>query len=168
MPIAIKNGLLMGVALIVIPVTLTALRLPANLIFLLLPIGLTLAAFIAVRSYSASSAGAVIRAGSGARIGAVTGFFSFLLLAIVTGVSTIANKEVQLQVIRKQLEAQSASTTITPEARQMMQQLGTPEGLVIIFFITMIFLFFFSLLMSTVGGVFGASTTKREEQQPAA
>lgn len=124
------------------------------------------AGFLAVVLYRRRAAGASIKASTGMKMGAVSGLFSFGMVAIIEAVVVAASHSGQ-QVRNKMLEAiqQAASRTSDPQAQVVFDYFRSPAGMAVM----MIFLFFFALilfvLMGGLGGALGGLFFGRRERK---
>jgi hypothetical protein len=112
------------------------------------------AGFLAVVLYRRRTLGGLVKAWTGAQVGAVSGIFSFGMAAIIEAVG-VALFRSGGQIRAKMLEAidQAASRTSDPQAQQVFDYFKSPAGMAVM----MIFVLFFALLTFIVlGGVGGA------------
>jgi hypothetical protein len=127
-------------------------------------IWLTGAGVVAVSLYSRRVPANFLTGGMGLRIGALTGFFAFLLNAIgTTLVFTFAGDSV-----RKMLQEQfqnSLAKTPDPKAQQMLQELvtklSTPEGMATFFVVLLLVVGILFVVLAAAGGAIGASLARR-------
>lgn len=147
LPYAIVIGLLGG------GLTILLGRFP---FFFLL--SMMLAGAVMVRFYRRRT-GATVTPGSGAKLGAFTGLFSFLLDSImIVAMFTLERATVQ-DNMRKALEISGRNAD--PQSLQMMRnlvdRLNTPEGLATFCVIVILFFFGFTMFFTAVGGMIGAA-----------
>jgi hypothetical protein len=137
------------VAFFILVVTLT--QVPV-LSLLVLPLGGALSVIL----YSRGNHKGRITAGQGARLGAVTGFFAFIVYALVVTAEMSSKRAEVLAMLRKTLE-ETAARNPNPEAQAMVQQLMTPAGLATMLVLAAIVFFFTFLVLSSLGGSVGAA-----------
>jgi hypothetical protein len=112
------------------------------------------AGFLSVVLYRRRTLGGLVKAWTGAQVGAVSGLFSFGMAAIIEAVA-VAVMRSGGQVRGKMLEAieQAASRTSDPQAQQVFDYFRSPAGMAVM----MVFVLFFALILFIiVGGIGGA------------
>lgn len=124
------------------------------------------AGFLAVLLYRRRAAGSVLRAWTGAQIGAASGLFCFGMAAIIEAVA-VALFHSGGQIRSKMLEAiqQAASRTSDPQAQQVFDYFKSPPGMAVM----MIFVIFFALisfvLLGGIGGSLGGVFFSRRDRK---
>ncbi len=117
----------------------------------------------AVAIYRHRQPAAPMSAGTGARLGSVTGVFAFGVYAVVTALEMLVSGRTLREVLRRALE-QSAARNPDPRAQEIMQKLTSPEGLALIVTLTFVVLFFVFVIFCSIGGAVYASMQPREEK----
>jgi hypothetical protein len=127
----------------------------AGLAFMAMPLGGWFAAYL----YSRRLPGPVT-AGMGARLGAVTGFFVFLLGLTGFAVQYSTHRQELFDAMQKTLKDAVASSP-NPQKDAIAQQLSTPEGMMAVLFISAILFLFMSVIFCAIGGAAGAGLMNR-------
>jgi len=96
----------------------------------------------------------------GARIGGVTGFFCFVFNFIVAAAAVSANRQEIVQKLREQMEAAAAQQADVKQARQIIEQMLSPEGLVIIMIVSTVVFLILLIILGAAGGAVAASTRR--------
>lgn len=112
--------------------------------------------FLAVGLYRRRNPGVLIKAGAGARLGAVSGLLCFGMSAVLEALALlIFHKGAVLR--DKMLEAiqQAASHTTDPQAVAMLDYLKSPAGMAVMMVFVLIFAFFAFVVLSSLGGALG-------------
>jgi hypothetical protein len=110
------------------------------------------AGFLAVGFYRRRNPGVLIKAGAGARLGAVSGLLCFGMSAVL---EAIFHKGTVLR--DKMLEAiqQAASHTTDPQAVAMLGYLKSPAGMTLMIAFVLVFAFIAFVALSSLGGALG-------------
>ncbi len=118
---------------------------------------------LAVMMYRKWKPGALVTAGMGARIGAVTGFFAFVfwLLFQVVVVSARGTGEFRRQLMQQMQEA--AAKNPDPNAQRVMQQMSTPEGVAILVTAMVVVVLVAFIIFGVIGGAVGAAIWGRRQ-----
>jgi len=114
------------------------------------------AGFLAVGFYRRRNPGVPIKAGAGARLGAVSGLLCFAISAVLEALAlAIFRKGAVLR--DKMLEAiqQAASRTTDPQAVAMLDYLKSPRGMAVMTVSVLIFAFIAFVVLSSLGGALG-------------
>jgi len=127
------------------------------------------AGMLAVNLYRRRLPGAVVTPGMGMKIGAVTGLCGWIMNALVTALSFVAQRsggDIR-QAMEEQMRKQVANAP-DPKVQQAMQQLmawiSTPQGMATMMVAVLIFMGVVFLFVTAAGGALGASMTgKRRE-----
>lgn len=153
---AVRSGLV--AAMLAFLLTLLAQGQMA-IAFLWTTVCLVGAGFFAVYLYRRRT-GEDLSTRSGARLGWITGLFSFVLTTILFTIAAfVASAQGGFAAAyRKQLEVQGASA----ELDEMFRLLESPSGVATILFFTLLVVFFFSTLLPTLGGAMGAKVLEKE------
>jgi hypothetical protein len=150
----------------VVPVALMAgiaSVIVVNLIAILSPplgvLSIALVGAVAVLFYSRKRQ-TPLSTGTGVKIGIVAGFFAFLAHGTLALVQFTSNRELLVQEIRKAIDQASAGTA-NPQARQFLERLLTPEGLVVFLILSMLIMLVLFAGLGATGGAIAASFTRR-------
>ncbi len=114
------------------------------------------AGFLAVGFYRRRNPGVLIKAGAGARLGAVSGLLCFGMTAVLKALDlAIFHQGAMLR--DKMLEAiqQAASRTTDPQAVAMLDYLKSPAGMAAMMVFVLIFAFVAFVVLSSLGGALG-------------
>ena len=98
-----------------------------------------------------------ISPGAGARIGAVSGLFGYIIFALTYSIMLLVTGgggTLRDELMRKIQEL--ASRNPDPQAQEMMQKLMTPEGLAFIIAIGLVLFLVAFLALSSIGGALGS------------
>jgi len=123
------------------------------------------AGFLAVSIYRRNNPAALLRAGTGARLGALCGLFCSAMTAVLGALRVLALREggeirkAMLDVIR-----QSASRYSDPQSQSALELLRSPTGLVLFMMVLLIFGCLMFILMGTIGGALGAAVLGRRNR----
>jgi hypothetical protein len=119
---------------------------------------------LAVLFYCRRRPGAQLSTAAGARVGAVTGLFAFIIFAVLMGVQLASmSGSGKLRDQMMQVMQQSAARNPSPEAQQMIQKLSTPEGIAAMLVVVFIMFLVIFVGLSSIGGAIGARLLKRRE-----
>jgi len=123
------------------------------------------AGFLAVGFYRRRNPGALIMAGAGARIGAVSGLLCFGMSAVLELALAMFHKGVVLR--DKMLEAiqQASSHTTDPQAVAMLDYLKSPAGMAVMMVFVPIFAFVAFVVLSSLGGALGGIVLGRANRR---
>ncbi len=152
--IAIKVGLISaGLAAL-----LGVVQLPLAIFWTL--VRLIAAGFLAVWLYRRST-GSTLSGREGARLGWITGVFSFLLATILLTISVadIASRQSLSSFYQEQLRSQSYAGMNVEEAARLLEN---PVALGAILVVSLVFLFLFFALLPMVGGIMGAKVLEKD------
>jgi hypothetical protein len=114
------------------------------------------AGFLAVGFYRRRNPGVLIKAGAGARLGAVCGLLCFAMSAVLEALAlAMFHKGAVLR--DKMLEAiqQAGSHTTDPQAVAMLDYLKSPAGMAAMMVFVLIFAFVAFVVLSSLGGALG-------------
>jgi hypothetical protein len=118
--------------------------------------------FLGVLFYKQRLAGAGVRPGTGAVVGAVSGAFWFVLSSVVGAVVILflhKTQEVRDQLITKLNQA--ATQTSDPQTLAIFDRLKSPDGIEFLMIAGLIFAFLLSIILASVGGALGAAIVGR-------
>ena len=103
--------------------------------------------------------------GTGARIGAVTGLFTYLIYGIIVAAQLSTQKGILQETMRKAIE-QAIARNPSPEAQAMMNQVMTPEGIATILTVSAVIFLFLFLIFGALGGSLGAAVLRGKQRDP--
>jgi len=145
------------------PVASPACALSAAIAAVLMVLGLMAsflavvgAGFLAVGFYRRRNPGVLIKAGEGARLGAVSGLLCFAMSAVLEAFRlAMFHKGAVLR--DKMLEGiqQAGSRTTDPQAVAMLDYLKSPAGMAAMMGLVLIFAFVACVVLSSLGGALG-------------
>jgi hypothetical protein len=155
--ISFHNGLAVRIGFIAAMGAVLIALLPIPLPFVRLPIAFVAAGFLAVFLYSRRT-GQTLSIRSGARMGWITGIFSFTLVTVLFTVAMVAvsNEGGFAKQLRSQLPANDA------RAEMIMQYLSNPAMIagLVAFYLLLFFVVFTALPI--IGGALGAKVLAKE------
>jgi CDP-diglyceride synthetase len=126
-------------------------------------VGTLSAGFLAVVFYRQRHPGAVIEAATGTRLGALGGIFCFvitvLFVALAATVSDVGTK-IREQVIEN-CQKWAAARPPDPQIQSTLDQIKTPEGLVMLLVILAILFFLLAVVCGSLGGALGGAIFSR-------
>jgi len=106
----------------------------------------------------------VVTPGMGARLGAASGTFGFGLFALAGVAATlILQKGNELREFVGRAIDQAATRNPGPEAEDMVRQLKSPEGILIMLVIMAILTLVIFVVVSSLGGLLGATFLEKKE-----
>jgi len=110
------------------------------------------AGFLAVGFYRRRNPGILIKAGAGARLGAVSGLLCFAMSAVLEAIfhKGAVLREKMLQAIR-----QAASRTTDPQTVALLDYLKSPAGMAVMMVFVLIFAFVAFVVLGSLGGALG-------------
>jgi hypothetical protein len=155
---AAQKAMLVGLLSVLVLEAMSRL-LPGLLVYLL---GLPAAGAFAVWLYHRSTR-QELTGGMGARIGAVTGLFGFLVNMLVAGAMMKARPGAMSEEFKRGMQ-EALKNNPDPNAQQMMQKLMSPEGIALMLTIGVVFLLVIFLVLCSLGGLMGASLTREERR----
>jgi hypothetical protein len=123
------------------------------------------AGFLAVVIYRRRAAGALVKASTGAQLGAVSGMFSFGMAAIVEAVAVAVFRS-GAQVREKMLGAiqQAASRTNDPQAQAVFDYFKSPAGMALMMVFVLIFALVSFIVLGGIGGALGGVFLGRRDR----
>ena len=155
--ISFHNGLAVRIGFIAAAAAVMAAMVPIPFAWLRLPIGFVAAGFLAVYLYSRRT-GQLLSLRSGARMGWITGIFSFTLVSVIFTIAMVAiTSQGSLQ---KELESQLSPND--PRWEMVRQALNNPA---MIFGGLIIYLMLFFVILTAlpmIGGALGAKVLAKE------
>ena len=120
------------------------------------------AGFLAVSIYRRNNPTALLRAGTGARLGALCGLFCSAMTAVLGALRVLVLREGgEIRKTMLEVVQQSASRYSDPQSQAALDFLRSPAGLVLFMIVLLIFGCLMFILMGTVGGALGAAVLGR-------
>ncbi|MBL8173458.1 MAG: zinc-ribbon domain-containing protein [Bryobacterales bacterium] len=153
-PVAVRTALITAM----LGSVLSSLPIPPPGLWML--ISLILAGFLAVFLYTRRT-GQSLTIVAGARMGWITGLFSFAISTVLFTLSVIliSNKGGFAAFYREQMQAHMSPSA---DIEQFLQLLQTSTGLAVVLFLTLGMLFILFTVFPTLGGVLGAKVLERD------
>lgn len=132
---------------------------------LVLPVAVLGAGLLAVGLYRRRMPGAVIKATTGAQLGAISGIICFALSAIFLAVAA-AVSDVGLKLRERMLEGiqQAAARSADPQVQTAMENFKTPQGLAVLLVFSLIVFFLIFVVLGSVGGALGGVFLSRRDR----
>jgi hypothetical protein len=123
------------------------------------------AGFLAVALYRQRTAGAV-RAGLGAKLGAISGILCFGISAVFVALAaTVPDFRVKIRAqILDEIQKAAATRAGDPQVQAALDQLKTPEGLAMMLVIGSALLFVFFIAIASLGGALGGAIMSRQDR----
>ncbi|MCZ2149283.1 MAG: zinc ribbon domain-containing protein [Bryobacterales bacterium] len=153
-PMAVRTAFLTALITSVI----SSLPIPPQGLWLL--VSLLLAGFLAVFLYTRRT-GQPLSMVSGARMGWITGIFSFAIATIFFTLSVVmlSNKGGFVELFRQQLKGRTGGSDA--EIQQFLELLQNPAGLTTVLLLVLAMLFVLFTVFPTLGGALGAKVLER-------
>ena len=126
----------------------------------LLVVPLVTASFV-VWLYRRSQGGVALTPGAGARIGLVTGFFSFIFNGIGTAAILTYNQAEFVRALRERINEEIARSGNVQQTKEFLEQFLTPSGLMILLLLSAVFMLFLLLVLGAAGGAMAASSRQK-------
>ncbi len=137
----------------------------AGLGWILPPIGYLLwpitAGVLGVTLYRRRLPDSTVSSGAGARIGAVTGLFGFVIFIVLTAINIAVMGQDKFRELLNQAFQQAAARNPDPQALAMMQRLMTPAGISLMFVLFAVIFLVLIVGFSSLGGMLGARLMKK-------
>jgi hypothetical protein len=133
---------------------------------LVFPAAILGAGFLAVVFYRRNSLGTVIKARTGALLGAFSGVVCFVILGIFLAVAATAT-DVRAKFREQMLEGAqrwAATHAGDPQVQAAIETLKTPEGLVTMMIFAAVALLLLSIILAGVGGALGGIFVSRRSR----
>ena len=121
--------------------------------------------FLAVGFYRRRNRGVPIKAGAGARLGAVSGLLCFGMSAVLELALAIFHKGALLRDKMFEAMQQAASRTTDPQAVAMLDYLKSPAGMAVMIVFVLIFAFVAFVVLSSLGGALGGIVLGRANRR---
>jgi hypothetical protein len=133
---------------------------------LVFPAAILGAGFLAVVFYRRNSLGTVIKAGTGALLGACSGVVCFVILGIFLSVASTAT-DVRAKFREQMLEGAqrwAASHAADPQVQAALESMKTPEGLATMMIFAGVALLLLSIILAGIGGALGGIFVSRRSR----
>lgn len=128
--------------------------------YLLWPVA---AGVIAVFLYKRRNPVVEIPTGTGVKIGALAGLFSFVGFATLMSLELFAGGTGKFRQVIDQALQQAAARNPDPQTQQMMQNMATPAGVTVMLIIVFMVLLVMFVTLSCLGGVLGVKLLKKKQ-----
>jgi hypothetical protein len=123
------------------------------------------AGFLAVVFYRQRRPGILIRAGSGARLGALAGLLWFGMSSVLGAIVVLVlHKGPELQKALLTMIDQQIARSSDPQATAMFERLKTPEGLQVLLIFGIIFTFIFAIAVGALSGALAGKILGRRNK----
>ncbi|HLW86002.1 MAG TPA: zinc ribbon domain-containing protein [Candidatus Sulfotelmatobacter sp.] len=124
---------------------------------LVFPAAVLGAGFLSVVFYQRNNLGTVIKAGTGALLGAVSGAVCFAILGIfLAAAGTVSDVRAKLrEQMLEGAQRWAASHASDPQVQAALDSLKTPEGLAMMMIFAAVAFFLVSVLLAGIGGALG-------------
>jgi hypothetical protein len=123
------------------------------------------AGFLAVVLHRRRSPGAAIKPSTGAKLGAVSGFFCFGFMAIIGAFAVaVLHRGGELHAKLLEVVQQAASRTNDPQAQPMIDFLKSPAGLAMTLVVGLVFAFVLFIVVAGAGGALGGVLFSRRNR----
>ena len=122
--------------------------------------------FLAVVLYRQRRPGAVVRAGIGGRLGAFSGLLSFGITALLAALAAMApdfRTKMRSQIIEN-AQKWAGSHPGDPQVQAALEQLKTPQGLVMMLIVGGVLLLLLSMALGGLGGALGGAILGRRHR----
>jgi hypothetical protein len=121
--------------------------------------------FLAVVFYRQGRPGGSLTAGSGARLGAISGLLWFAMASILQAVLVLVlHKGPEIRQGMLTVIDQAASRTSDPQALAIFERFKTPDGIELLMVIGLIVGFVASIVLASIGGALGGSVLGRNRK----
>jgi len=136
-----------------------------NVLFGLFGLGFVAGGALAVYAYRRRVPGAVVNLGSGATLGAASGFLGFLIFSVLLTLEILITHrwgELRQAVIESMNQtARNADPQFQQQLQDAIVQFKTPEGFAMLMAFTGVFLCLIFIFFSVLGGAIGSSMTRK-------
>jgi hypothetical protein len=141
------------------PCALAAVLSTLLLLFRLYPIVVMFTAgFLAVLFYRQGRPGVVVKAGMGARLGALSGLLCFAMSSIIAAVGAlVGNQGTQIRQWLITSIDQAAARTQDPQMLAVFERFKTPEGIEFLMVFLVVFGLVMTVAMSSISGALAAA-----------
>jgi hypothetical protein len=142
------------ITVILLNLVVAITQLPA-LSLLVVPTGGAFCAFL----YSRRAQAHQLTPAQGARLGAVTGLFSYFIFGAIVAIEMVYQRDEMFAMMQKALK-EAAARNPNPQAEAMVQQFMTPAGMATILTLSAVIFLFVFLLLGALGGSAGAAMSR--------
>ena len=131
----------------------------------LLGLGFIAGGITAVYAYRRRVPGAVLGLGSGSLLGAMSGFFGFVVFCLLAALEIVLSHK-QDELRRRAFESmdkvvQNADPQLQQQFQELVLRFKTPEGFAFFIIFTCVVLCLMFIFFSFLGGAIGATITRR-------
>lgn len=129
-------------------------------------VALPVAGVICVRIFRKRTRSEVVPARTGFRLGALAGLFGSGIFLLITAAGTLvlhAENEMRDAIIQSIHQAQARATDA--QAREALNYLLSPQGLLVMMIVGAIFVTIVFVLLGGLGGVLAASTSRKSHSE---
>lgn len=128
-------------------------------------LGMAAAGVLAVIFYRRRNPAGEITAGTGARLGAVSGTLGFGVFAVFTAIELLVfHRGGELRAAMLEAIQQSAARSSDPQAQQLLDYLKSPAGMALMMGVGLMVMFVVFLIFSSLGGALGAVLLRRKNR----
>jgi hypothetical protein len=106
----------------------------------------------------------LVTTGLGARLGAVTGLFTFAFWFLFAAIVQVARGTGQFREQLMQGMREGAARNPDPNAQVMIERMSTPEGIAILITLIVVCVFLAFVIFGVIGGALGASIWGKRQQ----
>jgi hypothetical protein len=107
----------------------------------------------------------VIKAGTGARLGAISGLFCFGMSATLEAiVVAVFHKGPELRNAMLQVIQQAATKTSDPQVTAALDYFKSAQGLAVMLLFALVSAFFASIILGSIGGALGGAFLARRDR----
>lgn len=124
--------------------------------------GAPAAGFLAVVFYRRRSWLSELTLSAGFRLGALTGALSSAIFMVVKALQVLSTHQNEMRDLMIEAIHRQQARTPDPEARQMLDYLLTPHGLMLMIALGVVFMAIVFILLSGVGGMISAALLRRK------
>jgi hypothetical protein len=140
----------------------------ASALSLILPgalaLGMLAAGFLSVYFYHRRNPFTGLTIALGARLGAISGFFGFGILAIASAVATsVFHSGGEIHGVMLKAVQQYISRNPDPQVQQLLEFYNSRSGFVLMLTVGSIMIFILFLALSSMGGIIGAAVLRRKK-----
>jgi hypothetical protein len=120
--------------------------------------------FLTVVFYRQRQPGTPVRAGVGARLGALGGLLWFGMSVILQGLLVVVGKGPDMREEMLKKVQQTASGTNDPQVQALFEYFKSPAGLTVMIVLAFIFAFLAALVLGVLGGALGGTIFGRRDK----
>jgi hypothetical protein len=106
----------------------------------------------------------VVKAGTGARLGAISGLFCFAMSATVEAVVVVFHKGSEIRNAMLQVIQQAATKSSDPQVAAALEYFKSPPGMAVLLLFALVSAFFAAIILGSVGGALAGSFLGRHNR----